>query len=241
MRFLRCTIHHILSNCSVALKQHRYNWRHDSVLRRIFSAVVNHNNSRRSANSCPSENKIAFVRAGDPVSKTISKRKVSSLLDAASNWKIGADFDLMPFCFPAEICGTSQRPDMVIWSPLAKTVILIELTCPAEEGIENAANRKQERYADLQLLFRQNKWTPHLFTVEVGARGFVAKSTIKMFRALGFSYGDTSRIAKDLMAIAARCSYVIYVARENPHWDVNKPLLHLASAEKGEEIKHFGY
>ena len=64
----------------------------------------------------------------------------------------------------------------------------------------------------------------------------MAKSTIKMFRALGFSYGDTSRIAKDLMAIAARCSYAIYVARENPFWDVNKSLLHLASAEQGEEI-----
>ena len=37
-----CTIHHILSNCTVSLKQHRYNWRHDSVLSRIFSAMVDH-------------------------------------------------------------------------------------------------------------------------------------------------------------------------------------------------------
>ena len=77
------------------------------------------------------------------------------------------------------------------------------MTWPAEEGIQNATNRKQERYTDLQLLIRQNDWKSHLFTIEVGARGFVAKSTIQMFRALGFFYGDTSRIAKDLMTIAA--------------------------------------
>ena len=121
---------------------------------------------------------------------------------------------------------------MVVWSPLYNTVILIELTCPAEEGIQNATNRKQERYIDLQLLIRQNKWIPHLFTIEVGARGFVAKSTIKMFRALGFSHSDTSKIAKDLMEIAARCSYAIYVARECAHWDPKRPLLQIASADK---------
>ena len=206
------------------------------MLRRIFSALVDRINSRGSANHSSPEKKVSFVRAGNTVPKINSKRKVSSLLNSATDWNIGADFDLTPFDFPAEICGTSQRPDIVVWSPLSKIVILIELTCPAEEGIQNATNRKQERYTDLQLLIRQNNWKSHLFTIEVGARGFVAKSTIKMFRALGFSYGDTSRIAKDLMAIAARCSYAIYVARENPFWDVNKSLLHLASAEQGEEI-----
>ena len=194
--------------------------------------MVDHINSRRFANSKPSDNQVTFVQADDPVSKSISKRKVSSLLDVASDWKIGVDYDQTPFCFPAEICGTSQRPDLVVWSPLANTVILIELTCPAEEGIQNATNRKQERYIDLQLLICQNKWIPHLFTIEVGARGFVAKSTIKMFRALGFSHSDTSKIAKDLMEIAARCSYAIYVARECAHWDPKRPLLQIASADK---------
>ena len=55
------------------------------------------------------------------------------------------------------------------------------------------------------------------------------------FGALGFSYVDTSTIVKDLMASTTRCFYAIYVARENSRWDANKPLLHLASAEKGEE------
>ena len=64
----------------------------------------------------------------------------------------------------------------------------------------------------------------------------MAKSTIKMFRALGFSHSVTSRTAKDLMAIAARCSYAIYVARECAHWNPNKPLLH-AEVEVEAEVK----
>ena len=78
--------------------------------------------------------------------------------------------------FNAEICSTNERPYIVVWSSLFKVVVLIELTCPAEEGIQNASIRKQNRYIDLQLLIRNNGWTPHLFTIEVGARGFVAHS-----------------------------------------------------------------
>ena len=33
------TLHHILSNCSMALDQGRYTWRHDSVLRTLFDSV----------------------------------------------------------------------------------------------------------------------------------------------------------------------------------------------------------
>ena len=47
--------------------------------------------SQRFANSSPSDNKVAFVRAEDPVLKIISKREVSSLLDVASDRKIGVD------------------------------------------------------------------------------------------------------------------------------------------------------
>jgi hypothetical protein len=34
-----CTLHHILVNCSYALNQKRYNWRHDSVLKNIDLAL----------------------------------------------------------------------------------------------------------------------------------------------------------------------------------------------------------
>ena len=124
--------------------------------------------------------------------------------------------------FPASICSTSQRPDLVIWSSRKKVVILGELTCPAEEGIQNATNRKQERYVDIQDLTRRNGWTPHLFTFEVGARGLVAKSTLRFLRSIGFSSRSTSRIAKELSLIVAKCSYAIYLVYKSKHWDSKK-------------------
>jgi len=37
-----CTLHHILANCDTALNQLRYNWRHDSVLVELQSAIGSH-------------------------------------------------------------------------------------------------------------------------------------------------------------------------------------------------------
>ena len=80
--------------------------------------------------------------------------------------------------FPPAICSTELRPDAVLWSSLTRTVILLELTCPAEEGIEAAQIRKEARYAGLMAEITEQKWTPTLLTFEVGARGLVGSRTL---------------------------------------------------------------
>ena len=58
--------------------------------------------------------------------------------------------DLKPqLVFPPEITSTSSRPDIVIWSKNAKTVIIIELTIPWEENVEAAHERKMLKYQGL--------------------------------------------------------------------------------------------
>ena len=232
-----CTLHHILSNCGVALRQKRYTWRHDSVILCLLAALLQHIESHNSKVEDQSPS-FAFVRAGVRVQKVKSKRKVACLLDGVRDWKVDADFDHKQFSFPADICATSQRPDIVLWSSRTKTVILIELTCPAEEGIMNASVRKQDRYTDLLILIRNNHWTPHLFTVEVGARGFVAKSLLKCLKALGLVRSAVSQLAKYVSNISARCSYAIYLAHSSVHWDPKKPLLeHELSKPKASSQK----
>ena len=56
------------------------------------------------------------------------------MLSNASDWKIIVDLPGVNFVFPPEIFNTNERPDIVIWSAKLKKVLLIELTCPAEEG-----------------------------------------------------------------------------------------------------------
>ena len=63
--------------------------------------------------SSPSDYEVAFVRAGESVKKAKTKRRAKCLLDGASDWTVQADFDSLRFCFPTEICSTSDRPDIL--------------------------------------------------------------------------------------------------------------------------------
>ena len=81
------------------------------------------------------------------------------------------DFDQRKITFPPFIVATNLRPDVVLWSALSRTVILLELTCPAEEGIAAAQIRKQSKYQDLLNEINATKtWKARLLTLEVGAR-----------------------------------------------------------------------
>lgn len=48
--------------------------------------------------------------------------------------------------FPQEINPTSVRPNLVLWSSLTKTVIMVELTIPWEDRMETAFKRKEAKY-----------------------------------------------------------------------------------------------
>ena len=102
------------------------------------------------------------------------------------------------FVFPPEIYATAERPAIVIWSVKSKRVILIELTCPAEEGMEAAQVRKQARYLSLMNNIAINSsWKPLLLTLEVGVRGFIATSTQQVFQKLGLPRDDVSTLPKN--------------------------------------------
>ena len=77
-------------------------------------------------------------------------------------------------------------PDIVFWSITLPQVILIELTCPAEEGIQAAVVRKQSKYTPLaEAISRDTQWKVGLLTIQVGARGFIATSTRSVIAKLG--------------------------------------------------------
>ena len=103
--------------------------------------------------------------------------------------------------------------------------MLIELTCPAEEGMHSAEVRKTARYSELCEQIREAGWTPHLFTVEVGARGFVGRSLIRCLKKLGLNPRTIRQAHKGLSEVAARCTYAIYLARETHDWPRDRPLI----------------
>jgi len=103
---------------------------------------------------------------------------------------------------------------------------MIELTCPAEEGMSAAQTLKASR--NLPLITDINntrKWTVRFFTIEVGARGFVNTSFWKCCLALGMPRATTTKLCKTVSLVAAKCSYAIYLAANSILWEDNKSVL----------------
>jgi len=170
---------------------------------------------------------ISFVKAGDKSHNKFKKSKspIKSELQGASDWKLLVDFDHEQIVFPPEILSTNQRPDIIIWSMQIKKVILIELTCPAEEGMVNAQLYKETRYNQLKSEIQERSWSVTLMTIEVGVRGFVGYSLPKCLSLLGFSRSNSTKLCKMVSLVSAKCSYAIYLASNSPNWDSLRVLL----------------
>ena len=108
----------------------------------------------------------------------------TGLLGTAGDWQMQADLRGR-LQFPREIALTSQRPDIVIWSTSTKQAILVELTVPWEERIEDAYERKLAKYQDLVADCQQQGWRVWCLPVEVGCRGFVGQSLWRALRVIG--------------------------------------------------------
>ncbi len=87
--------------------------------------------------------------------------------------------------FPEAVLSTTLRPDIIMWSPGGKKIILVELTVPWEEGCEEAAERKKGKYQQLVQDCRDKGWTTRLMTVEVCCRGFPAQSVWNLLMKVG--------------------------------------------------------
>jgi hypothetical protein len=227
-RSSKATLHHILAGCDHARADHRYTWRHDSVLASLLQfiqpVVVGHNAKTPSAPSVPKISS-SFVPAGTSVlTKSRRSRANPSLLGSASDWKLLVDFRHKPYLFPAHIFPTKERPDILLYSNSMRAVIFGELTCPAEEGVEGARLRKQARYSELAGSIRGMKfpWTVHVLTLEVGARGFVARSTYSFLRKIGFTAQSAKSSCRQASEVASRCSYAIYLRHDEKHWNSSR-------------------
>ena len=229
-----CNTSHILAGCPHALKTKRYTWRHDSVLLTLLSKlekrITDHNESFIDSDlfTPPAPISSSFVKSGDktlPVS-TINKTPLKqNLLSGANDWQLMVDFEHRKLVFPPEIYSTDLRPDILIWSQSSRMILLIELTVPAEENILAAHIRKTARYEQLAFLAKLiNSWDSKIITIEVGARGFVAKSMNSFLRSIGFSNYEASSTCKDISMIVARCSHNIFLYRNEKFWK-KSPLL----------------
>ena len=160
---------------------------------------------------------IHFVKEGKkPIKRKTSHN--SGLLFTANDWVLVYDCPDNPLVIPHHIVQTSLRPDIIIYSNTTKQVIILELTVPTEENIFHRHSDKENKYVKLLDDIKMNQWTGQVFGVEVGSRGYVARSLLYAMQKLGLRQGTIQKVRKSVSLICLRCSYAIYLSRKNVIW-----------------------
>ena len=210
------TMQHTLSSCQTALTQGRYRWRHDRVLKELADILERERRKTRPTNKKVSP-AIKFVKEGQTAKK--ARTAATAILDESERWEMKVDLGKQ-LVFP-DIVHTTQRPDIVIWSPKDKKLVMIELTVPWETRCDEAYERKMGKYTELQEQCRQRGWSAWLFPVEIGCRGFPAQSVWRMLSNLGIKGGDRKRAVGRLGQAAERASNWLWMMREEKSWTLN--------------------
>ena len=115
---------------------------------------------------------------------------------------------------------------------MRRHVVLLELTCCAEEGTKAAQLRKEVRYHELVENINENNWNAELLTIEVGARGLIGNRTCRAFVSLGLPPQTATTLCKTLSVVVARCSYAICLAQNNKEWSHNIDLILAEPSQK---------
>ncbi len=132
------THEHIQSSCYLAQGDGRYRWRHDQVLKTIAEAISKGIGKNRKSNI--TTRMIAFVKEGEQPKR---KNNCVGLLFTARDWSLTVDLDRQ-LKIPAHITQTMLRPDIVLVSESTKQFMLLELTVPWEERMEEAQEGEKE-------------------------------------------------------------------------------------------------
>lgn len=210
---------HILSCCPKALGDGRYRWRHDQVLRALADMITAAIQSSKSQQ--PSKHTISFVRAGEKAQQ--QPRSPGGLLANARDWHLQVDLGRQ-LNFPNHITATSLRPDMVITSESTRQVVIVELTVPWEDRLEEANERKRAKYAELVEECRSGGWKARSEPVEVGCRGFAGQSLLRTLKLLGVKGQLCRRAIKNISEAAEKASRWLWIRRGEP-WS-SMPLGH---------------
>nr|XP_055041026.1 uncharacterized protein LOC129428141 [Misgurnus anguillicaudatus] len=205
--------------CKTALTQGRYRWRHDKVLAVLADILEQERRKKQPAKVRPSLSTIAFVKEGQrPVVHSQAKQ---NLLQLAKGWEMEVDLG-RKLHFPEAVLVTTLRPDIIMWSPEGRKIILVELTVPWEEGCEEAAERKRAKYQQLVAGCQDKGWTCWLMTVEVGCHGFPAQSVWNLLTKVGLRGHLRKAAVRKLGEAAERASCWLWHKREDTSWKLGR-------------------
>ena len=218
----KASVSHILAGCQKALQRGRYTYRRNAVLRVTAHEIQVFINKVKKEEQKVAKDRIRnCVKEGEQCKRSTKKVDKLGILHEAKDWVMETDLD-QQLLFPEIICSSTQRPDIVIYLAKLKKVVVVELTCPAKENIEERHSEKLGCYEILTKDCISTGWKVHLFAIEVGVRGYAACSLRTCFSKLGFTHRSVRGIIKKASDSALRCSFWIWLKREDDEWNHNQ-------------------
>ncbi|CAM4733730.1 unnamed protein product [Leuciscus chuanchicus] len=207
-----CTLNHILAGCPRALAEGRYRWRHDKVLTEIAKWVEQQRVKANNKQAYPPQS-TTFVREGDKAHKTgMGAKNPPSTLQRAFDWELRVDLK-KKLVFPQDVAVTSLRPDMVLLSRSTKSIIIAELTVPWEERLATSHQLKKAKYQDLVDEATLKGWHATSYPIEVGCRGFPAKSVRYFLQKMGLEPKQLKKATRGIAAAAESSSRWLWLKR----------------------------
>ena len=177
------TTEHVLSSCKIALSQGRYTWRPNRVLQELAAIL----STAKGETTLPKTNALIFTTEGGakswhgrPVRTT---NQIKCLLDGCDDWDVSADL-LECDTHPNIIKETRLRPDIVMHSASTQQLIMVELTVPYENRMEEAHIYKKEKYLNLIKELENASYKAVVMPLEVGAGGFIGSSVYHLLTKL---------------------------------------------------------
>ena len=144
----RQTTEHVLSSCKIALSQGRYIWKHNRILQELAAII----STAKGETTLPKTNALIFTTEGGakswhgrPVRTT---NQIKCLLDGCDDCDVSAHLPEWD-SHPSIIKETKLRPDIAIHSASTQQLIMVELTVPYENRMEEAHIYKREKYMNL--------------------------------------------------------------------------------------------
>lgn len=168
-----------------------YLWRHDQARRAVAEGLASAINSSKHHRS--PQNAITFIKAEEK--PQAQANSTTGLLHTASDWQLQADLG-KELAFLQHIATTSLRQDIIITSETSKQLIMLELTMPWEECVEEANKRKHAKYQELVEECRDKGWKTVYEPIEVGCRGFAGRSLCKVLTQLSIRGVEKKRDIK---------------------------------------------
>ena len=149
------------------------------------------------------------------VTEGLNTKNISHITKADLN-----DSDLYT-TIPIECTVTNLKPDLTIFIPENKHLILIELSVPFELNIQQAHEYKQSKYESLINDIESNGFKVDYYPIEIGSRCYIKcdnKSSLKKIHKLAAINTPFSKFKKNVSKLAVISSFVIFHAKTQPTW-----------------------